>query len=925
MTSLRQTARPTHEAENGLKHRKDSRLGRVGGLVLSPFSFLLEAVSAPRNHGLVKCVIAYFIASLAVFDPQFADLIGHGDGKHFVATCTVYFHPSRSTGSMIQATLYAIIALSWAVIVSVASMATAIGFNTVDQRGVGHAVVLVVYVFGGVGFIGYWKQRMADPTVGVAASMASMVIFFNITREGSIQLGEFSTRKVLQYFFIVVLGLAISNLVNYVLWPVSASHNLKKDMFKTTDQFSHFLSLVTRRFLQQSPSESLEKSFTDAVATNQTVFASLQRNLNESRYEYFIKGREDEYTLLAKITKSMKNLAQHLNALKASCDAQMDLVPEQSNGSSHILKSTDTAQEERTDGLVRAFIFHLGPPMKSLAYTTKQALREMPFDENYMVNLPSQLFINIDRALSLYEEARSAALDEMYQDRPRTPVHHLDEIADREEICASMDYFSYSLQEFVCETREMMYCLKELEAYHTHMPSRSWRFLLFWKSSSKRPKSRKRSAQGQVSPPTAKLLPRLAKYWEGVQLKLWKALRALRNKNLRFAMKVGGGAAIFALPAMIDSLRPIFVEWRLEWGLLSFFIILNSSVGGTYSAAFWRVTGSALGTGLAMVAWSLFPAERYALAPIGACIAAPCMWMIINPTKANAQFGRFILLSYNLTALYAYSISRGVLDNDDDEGGLRPIISLIALHRIVSVTAGCLWGAVVNTYIWPIKARVELREGLSMVWLRLGWKWGRDPFIHADHGGAVNTRMKDSEKALNDNLELQGNLASLRALLVQSPNEPRLRGKFPTEKYAELLKHTQSVLDATYALYSALQKVRALDSSELELLSMSRRARCELGDLIFLHFYILASAIRLNLPLPAHAPRVSDARDRLLVKISEARNSGSGTEQDYSASFIYTLMTAQMCRSLDGISEVMTDLFGTVEAFDLENDYDEEI
>lgn len=645
MTSLR-TRSERIDIEEETDTRPRSSASRLLSAFLSPVTFVWGSLTAPQNHGLVKCVLAYFIASLAVFVPQFSEFLGHGDGKHFVATCTVYFHPSRSMGSMIQATIYALMALSWAVLISVSSMATAIGFNQIDHRSLGHAVVLLVYVCGGVGFIGYWKQRMGDPTVGVAASMASMVVFFNITREGSIQLGQLSLRKVLQYFFIVILGLFISNVVNYILWPVSADHNLKRDMFKSTSQFSQFLSLVTRRFLLQSRSDSLEKSFAEAVKENQTVFASLQKNLKESQYEYYLRGRETEYDLLARITKSMKNLAQHLNGLKSSCDAQMNLLPE----TSHLYRdseldfnpgttlsqagsdaSTSTAQDLRSSALVRAFIYHLGPPMKSLAYTTKQALKEMPFDKNNMVNMPSQLFVNIDRAISLYTETRDSALIELYQHRSSTNDKNLDEIADREEIAASMDYFSYSLLQFVNETRELMYCLKDLEAYQVTRPRRSWSFLFAWRARPSQVNSRSSSKGLELKyQPERNLWRSISQITSTWQYQIWQFLRCFKSTQVRFAIKVGVGAALFALPAMIDSLRPIFVEWRLEWGLLSFFIILNSSVGGTYSAAFWRITGSALGTGLAMITWSLFPAQPYALAPLGACIAAPCMYMIVG-------------------------------------------------------------------------------------------------------------------------------------------------------------------------------------------------------------------------------------------------------------------------------------------------------
>jgi len=281
-------------------------------------------------------------------------------------------------------------------------MATAIGFNSIDQRALGHAVVLIIWLCGGIGFIAYWKHRLGDPLVGVASSMASMVIFFNVTREGSLQLGHFNLTKLLQYFFIVLLGLVISVLVNCSLWPVSARDNLKRDMTQTTDQFSQLLSLTTRRFLQQGRSEELEQKFQSAFKSNLSKSASLQKNLKEARYEYLLVGHESEYKLLTKVVKFINNLAQHLNGLKSSCDVQLELLDETCTVSEQDLlhsrnysPSQDSdlegpgspGKEYRTEDIVRSFTYHLGPPMKSLAYTTKHVFADNPFHTNFKVKV----------------------------------------------------------------------------------------------------------------------------------------------------------------------------------------------------------------------------------------------------------------------------------------------------------------------------------------------------------------------------------------------------------------------------------------------------------------------------------------------------------------------------------------------------------
>ena len=65
--------------------------------------------------------------------------------------------------------------------------------------------------------------------------------------------------------------------------------------------------------------------------------------------------------------------------------------------------------------------------------------------------------------------------------------------------------------------------------------------------------------------------------------------------------------------------------------------------------------------------------------------------------------------------------------DDDDEGGINPIIGEILLHRVVAVLSGCLWGLIITRVVWPISARQKLKDGLSIIWLRMGLIWKRDP------------------------------------------------------------------------------------------------------------------------------------------------------------------------------------------------------
>src|SRR5207302_823295 len=158
-------------------------------------------------------------------------------------------------------------------------------------------------------------------------------------------------------------------------------------------------------------------------------------------------------------------------------------------------------------------------------------------------------------------------------------------------------------------------------------------------------------------------------------------------------------------------------------------------------------------------------------------VSLGCFYIIIG--KGNGPMGRFILLTYNLSALYAYSLSVKDEDDDDDEGGISPEIWEIVLHRVVAVMTGCIWGIIVTRIIWPISARRKLKDGICVLWLRMGLIWKRGPLRMLLDG--VNPHI--SYMDLKEELEMQRFLTHLEALRNSATFEFELRGPFPDKRF----------------------------------------------------------------------------------------------------------------------------------------------
>jgi hypothetical protein len=396
-----------------------------------------EWLHTPTARDVLKCSLAYLLGSMATFLPPLANFLGHQDGKHVVATITVYFHPARSAGSMEEAALLGFGAFLYATFIGISSMATSTFFETqLHLIEIGYALVLIVFCGGGLGFIGWFKQRFNAPLVSVACSLASLAIITIITKENAVQTGVFENDKIVQMMKMVIMGITATSAVSLLVWPASARTQLRDTMIKATDSFGDMLTMITRSFLSCSETDLRSTSFNDAQSRYKSVFTQLTKNLKEAKLEHYLLGREQEYKLEASLVNCMQRLAQSIGGLRSAATTQFSLLRE---GASNVtptglrvlphqvsltsstrqdrfavLSAIEEASEEGSEAedqdanqelprlfqregtdisfasttmptvrtpseIFSRFIIHLGPSMKSLAYTLSQILEELPF------------------------------------------------------------------------------------------------------------------------------------------------------------------------------------------------------------------------------------------------------------------------------------------------------------------------------------------------------------------------------------------------------------------------------------------------------------------------------------------------------------------------------------------------------------------
>ncbi len=897
------------------------------------------------GHGVLKCAIAYVIACQGTFLPFLYNWLGKGDGKHMVATIVVYFHPARSAGGMVEAVLCGMCAFLYFVFIAISSMAVSVVCESqFELIALGYTLVLVIFVGGGLGFVGWVKQRMGNPLVNVACSLTSLAIITVLTKENAVQTGVFSDSKILQVAKMLVMGMTISTVTNQVIWPVSSRTDLRQSMFDTTFAISDLLTAITTSFLQGT--DDLE-GFKKANKKYTTEFAKLTNNLKEAKMEHFVLGTEDQYHIEAKIVNVVQRLAQDIGGLRSAATTQFTLLKEANvhgnvtpalhpkslstmpyfgsiNSSLRVkherfaqLSAIDEASDETSDvdnmsimsldhdgnrgnrrgtmdsemldlptirtpaEIFARFMRHLGPSMKSLTITLHEILDELPFGPkpDFKITINENFLLSLHDALELYKNARAHALAHLYRskDLGRDRVESVE--ADFEEVAASCGHYSFCLQDFAETIVHYLEILEELKDELEQPSRRSWRWLKFWAPEDKAqirdeepvedamlsateivikrdvPKVRLRK------PSTVSLTPK-QNFWRQVN----RLIHFFEREDIRFAIKVGVGAAVWAMFAFIRQTRPFYGHWRGEWGLLSYMLVCSMTSGGGNATAIARFNGTFMGALISIGVWTLCDGNPYALCACCFVVSFGCFYLITAAGKA--PLGRFLLLTYNLSVLYAYSLSIRQGENDDDEGGIYPIITEISLHRVTAVVMGCLWGLFVTNIIWPSSARQRFKNGLASLWLRMGLIWKRDPLssiLAADYEASYMT--------LREEFALQTYIMSLDVLRAAANSEWELTGPFKSAQYSRVMDSTRLMLDAFHAMNAVIAQNLYGSPGEIALLKYTEAERRDVSGRICHLFQVLASSLMLEYPVAVNdvMPKLMVPRDRLLSKIFQFR------------------------------------------------------
>lgn len=262
---------------------------------------------------------------------------------------------------MYKALICAAVAFLFAACLSLSSMWVTIVFHRKhDLIELGHAVVLIFFVVGGFGFIGWIKQRLSDPLVNVACSLASLASILVITKEGAVQTGELSFTKISQVLRMTLLGISISTTVSFLILPVSARKKFRGELSASTGTVRALLMRITESFLRGSDVSRTDE-LSQLSASHDKVFGRLKSLLSETKLEHYVAGTEREHFLEKCLVGLVEDVTHNLGGLRHAVVLQAELLAAMkyspraqlstgNNGANHDTE-TDGAEAERLGSL----------------------------------------------------------------------------------------------------------------------------------------------------------------------------------------------------------------------------------------------------------------------------------------------------------------------------------------------------------------------------------------------------------------------------------------------------------------------------------------------------------------------------------------------------------------------------------------------
>ncbi|KAG0283360.1 hypothetical protein BGZ96_012273 [Linnemannia gamsii] len=185
-----------------------------------------------------------------------------------------------------------------------------------------------------------------------------------------------------------------------------------------------------------------------------------------------------------------------------------------------------------------------------------------------------------------------------------------------------------------------------------------------------------------------------------LRFRIWEFLQELKSDEVRYGLKMSSALTFVGLWSWLGWTDRLLAE-KGQWVMMTIIAVLSPTIGATFSASAWRICGTLVGILWGMLTYLAYPNNPYVILAMMSVITFLVAYCIL--ISANPSMGVIMMLSYN-------AIVFGIYHGQTQDG-----IFVTCYQMAITMIIGVLIAVVLNTFLWPVLARRELRKEVSLL------------------------------------------------------------------------------------------------------------------------------------------------------------------------------------------------------------------
>eukprot|EP01135_Chromosphaera_perkinsii_P002309 Nk52_evm95s221 gene=Nk52_evmTU95s221 len=329
----------------------------------------------------------------------------------------------------------------------------------------------------------------------------------------------------------------------------------------------------------------------------------------------------------------------------------------------------------------------------------------------------------------------------------------------------------------------------------------------------------------------------------------------------QYALKTSIMILVWSIPCYFEGVDEICEAWQQENILITIFMVILPSAGGSFLRCLMRLGGVVLGASYAALTWVVTSGDALWLTVLNGF-----GFFLFFHVRFHFKFGwtgTVGLFMQNLTILYKYQ-------NKDAEEF--PGIGVLTYKIIVDIALGVFTVILLTLVIWPYSDVREVQSLLSTLSQDLSLHY-QDIMTYLHMTEEIFDSEKDSLTEHTRRMEKISKdvITRCEQMIYAASQQPRphARNKFEEQLYSKMLSRFCTILDMNTTLADVVFTDFSCSMKQFDYWYKTNQGRKDILSATSTLFYLITGALKANQPLPPFLPNPHTPRNYLYSKFND--------------------------------------------------------